>query len=476
MGSRDPPAHRPCPPRAVPPALPRLCRSRGAASPCASRACVARVACRVGSPRSPPPRRRSHGWGAAVTRPSSGPGIRFWRVRDRGPSLGCGLWRTAVGRLRRVAGRVGGPVAAGGSLFGGGGRVRFGGWVCASVEEAFARYGPREGERLSGRPSVCGDGGGSAGRGASGDSSGPVVLRGRRLVWGTATAPGWVPGGEIPPRACFPPVWRWGLRSMTLPVPEARPSVHRGPRCPPSRPSRGKPSVRRRLFLSRLPPPAFLNTRAARLSFAASPSPLRLRLSPGGGRRSFSRQARWRGLVPRPAGSRSPGPARRVADHPVLPGVAPRCRVRGGGPAVAPRPLSSPARGRRLGSAKWPVGAVCRAGNASVSRRLGGSRRVASPGSVHPPPSSRSPARPSASRRALSPSGGVSGKNPWGVPVVVPAGDRRPRGPRFSPRPPAGCNFPHRVLCSLPAPRLRSTAGQARPSQAKPSQLALLPG
>ena len=121
------------------PRFPVFAVPASAASPCASRACVSLVAaCRVESPRSPSPRQRSHDRGAAVTRPSSGPGIRFWR---RGPvtSLsGAAFGETAVGRLRRVAGRVGARRRR--RSFGGGGRVCLEGGVCASGER---RGGPR---------------------------------------------------------------------------------------------------------------------------------------------------------------------------------------------------------------------------------------------------------------------------------------------------------------------------------------------
>lgn len=83
--------------RSLPP-FPVFAVPASAASPCASRACVSLVAaCRVESPRSPSPRQRSHDRGAAVTRPSSGPGIRFWR-RGLVTSLsGAAFGETAVG-------------------------------------------------------------------------------------------------------------------------------------------------------------------------------------------------------------------------------------------------------------------------------------------------------------------------------------------------------------------------------------------
>lgn len=141
-------------------------------------------------------------------------------------------------------------------------------------------------------------------------------------------------------------------------------------------------------------------------------------------------------VVSRPAGVPVSRPhPERVRDHPALPGVAPRCRVCVGGPAAAPHPLSS----ARPRPPAWNRGVVSRRGasrgSASVSRRPGGSRRVASPGSGHPPPSSRSSlplVRPRPAVRApLAPRGGVTG---------VSGDSRRSLG-----RPPSA------VLVSLPA-------------------------
>lgn len=89
-------------------ASPSLPFPRTAASPRASRACVARVVCRVEVASLPPPRQRSHGWGAAVDPSLLGVGdpVLAWRGRDL--SLGCGLWRERRSVVsRRVAGRVG---------------------------------------------------------------------------------------------------------------------------------------------------------------------------------------------------------------------------------------------------------------------------------------------------------------------------------------------------------------------------------
>ena len=97
------------PPRAVPPALPRLCRSRGPRPRCARRVRASLVLCAVWrSPRSPPPRQRSHGWGAAVDPSLLGVGDPVLALRGRDLSLGCGLWRERRSVVsRRVAGRVG---------------------------------------------------------------------------------------------------------------------------------------------------------------------------------------------------------------------------------------------------------------------------------------------------------------------------------------------------------------------------------
>lgn len=72
-------------------------------------ACVRRSCCvPCGGRLAPPPRQRSHGWGAAVDPSLLGVGdpVLAWRGRDL--SLGCGLWRERRSVVsRRVAGRVG---------------------------------------------------------------------------------------------------------------------------------------------------------------------------------------------------------------------------------------------------------------------------------------------------------------------------------------------------------------------------------
>ena len=362
-----------------------------------------------------------------MTRPSSGPGIRFWR---RGPvtSLsGAAFGETAVGRLRRVAGRVGARRRR--RSFGGGGRVCLEGVGSVRVgkeEEAPARFGePREGKRLSGRrPRSAAVDGGSVGRGASGDSSGPVVRPpGRALashVWGTAIRAGLGAWRRDTPACCVPALLR--LPAAGAPVDDsprprgpALPSVV-GPRCaPPHVPRGGRPST----WSSPLSLPSASPRRVSEHArgpafFHGVPVPSASASRPGAAAVRFSRRARWRGRRRPPRRFPvSPDPARRVRDHPVLPGVAPRCRACVGGARRGPTPAPrAPARGRRPGTSAWSVGAVCRAGARAVWRRLGGSRRVASPGSVRPPPSSRRVplVRPRpVVVRALSPSGGVSG-------------------------------------------------------------------
>lgn len=240
---------------------------------------------------------------------------------------------------------------------------------------------------------------------------------------------------------------------MTLPEPRGPgPSERRGPRRPPSRPSRGRPSAcrRRRLFLpSRLSPPRVCERARGGPVFRGVPGPLRLRLSSGGGRRpSLPPSPLARCVVSRPAGSRSSRPRpERVRVHPALPGVAPRRRACGGarrGPAPA---LERPARGRRLGTAAWSVGAVRRAG-ARPSRggsAVPGGWPLPVPATRRPPPAllSRSSVRvpPSAARsprRCVG--GGVSGDY-----------SRRSLG-----RPPSA------VLVSLPARVLFRVAPLAR--------------
>lgn len=226
---------------------------------------------------------------------------------------------------------------------------------------------------------------------------------------------------------------------MTLPVPEvrARPSVV-GRGVPPHVPrGEDRPRVVVVSFPSLLPLPRVCEYAQRSPVFSRRPGPLRLRLSSGGRPPSVS-PAKPVGAVCRLSPGRFPVSRprpERVRGHPALPGVAPRCRVCVGGPAAAPHPLSS----ARPRPPAWNRGVVSRRGasrgSASVSRRLGGSRRVASPGPGHPSPSSRSSlplVRPRpAVRCLLAPCGGVS---------VVTGGSRRSLG-----RPPPA------VLFSLPA-------------------------
>lgn len=177
-------------------------------------------------------------------------------------------------------------------------------------------------------------------------------------------------------------------------------------------------------------------------------------------------------VVSRPAGVPVSRPhPERVRDHPALPGVAPRCRVCVGGPAAAPHPLSS----ARPRPPAWNRGVVSRRGasrgSASVSRRPGGSRRVASPGSGHPPPSSRSSlplVRPRPAVRApLAPRGGVTG-GLRGFPSFPRAA--AVRGSRLSPRPPSRVRGSSvlRVLRSLAPARLGLARRQAGRPAAEP--------
>ena len=346
-------------------------------------------------------------------------------------------------------------------------------------EEAPARFGePREGKRLSGRrPRSAAVDGGSVGRGASGDSSGPVVRPpGRALashVWGTAIRAGLGAWRRDTPACCVPALLR--LPAAGAPVDDsprprgpALPSVV-GPRCaaPPHVPRGGGPST----WSSPLSLPSASPRRVSEHArgpafFHGVPVPSASASRPGAAAVRFSRRARWRGRRRPPRRFPvSPDPARRVRDHPVLPGVAPRCRACVGGARRGPTPAPrAPARGRRPGTSAWSVGAVCRAGARAVWRRLGGSRRVASPGSVHPPPSSRRVplVRPRpVVVRALSPSGGVSGSlgdsRRFPRATAIPAG-----GSRLFFRP-GVCRHHHpraplaRSLARFS--RLRSTAG-----------------
>lgn len=264
-------------------------------------------------------------------------------------------------------------------------------------------------------------------------------------MWGTATAPGWVPGGEIPP-ACVCS-FSSGAAAAGAPVddsPRPRgpgPSERRGSRRPPSRPSRGKTvrvsssSLTSLPPLSLLPPPR-LRARARPGFFAASRSPPPPPLVRG--RPPSVSPAKPVGAVCRLPPCRFPVSRprpERVRVHPALSPALRLAAARVGGPAAAPHPLSS----TRPRPPAWNRGVVSRRGasrgSASVSRRLGGSRRVASPGSGHPPPSSRSSlplVRPRLAVPCSLPAavcvGGISGDIP-----VVPSGGRRPRFSSLSP-------------------------------------------
>lgn len=168
------------PPRAVPPALPRLCRSRGP-RPRRARRVRASLLLRAvwRSPRSPSPAAFPRLGSSGRPVPSSGSGIRFWLcgvvTSLSGAAFGENGGRSSPGASPDASG----PVAAGGLSFGGGGRVCLGGGVRARGCERRglrARFGnlAREGGLADVRR--LRRGGGSAGRGASGDSSGPVVV------------------------------------------------------------------------------------------------------------------------------------------------------------------------------------------------------------------------------------------------------------------------------------------------------------
>lgn len=255
-------------------------------------------------------------------------------------------------------------------------------------------------------------------------------------MWGTATAPGWVPGGEIPPTCVlFSSGAAAGAPVDDSPRPRGPgPSERRGPRRPPSRPSRGRPSACRRLFPSSRLSPAFASTRAARF-FAASRSPPPPPLVRG--RPPSVSPAKPVGAVCRLPPGRFPVSRprpERVRDHPALPGVAPRCRVCVGGP---PRPHTrprAPARGRRLGTAAWSVGAVRRAG-ARPSRggsAVSGGWPLPVPATRRPPLLSRSSVRvPSCVRCSLPAAvcvGGLRGFPSFPRAAAV-------RGSRLPPRP-----------------------------------------
>lgn len=339
VGSRAPPVHRLCPPRAVPPALPRLCRSRGPRPRRARRVRASLVLCAVWrSPRSPLPGSVPTVGEQRLTRPSSGSGIRFWLggvvTSLSGAAFGENGGRSSPGASPDASG----PVAAGGPSFGGGGRVCLGG---GSVREGArgrlcAFREPREGRRLSGRPS----------------SAAWRWVRRPRCVWGLFRPRRRRPPGRrvscgepsshrvgclavrYPPLACF---FSYGA-AAGAPVDDsprprgAGPSERRGPRRPPSRPSRGRPfACRRRLFPPSRLSPALASTRAARC-FAVSRSPPPPPLV--WGRPPSVSPAKPVGAVCRLPPGRFPVSRprpERVRVHPaLLPGVAPRCRVCGG--------------------------------------------------------------------------------------------------------------------------------------------------
>lgn len=312
-------------------------------------ACVRRSCCvPCGGRLAPPPRRRSHGWGAAVDPSLLGVGDPVLALRGRDLSLGCGLWRERRSVVsRRVAGRVGARRRRRAFLRRRRARLSRRWGPCErGCERRASRASrePREGRRLSGRPS----------------SAAWRRVRRPRCVWGLfrprrrrRRPPGRrVSCGEPPPHrvgclavrypplacALSPPVRRRrGLRSMTLPDPEvrARPSVV-GRGVPPHVP-RGEDRPRVVVVVDvsssplASPPPAFASTRAARF-FRGVPVPSASASRPGAAAVRLSRQARWRGVsspalpvpgLPSPPGA-GPGSSRS------LPGVAPRRRACGG--------------------------------------------------------------------------------------------------------------------------------------------------
>lgn len=431
------------------PLFPVFAVPASAASPCASRACVARAACRVESPRSPSPRQRSHDRGAAVTRPSSGPGIRFWR-RGLVTSLsGAAFGETAVGRLRRVAGRVGARRRR--RSFGGGGRVCLGGGSVRAGEK-------RRPRRVSGN--LARERGLADVRGSASATVGPSA----EVRLGTLPAPSSSGkgarvsrvGNRHPHRVGCPAVRypsprvrassllrcrRRGLRAMTLPVPEVRPSRASWVRgASPLTSLEGEDRARRRRLSLPLPPlPPRFRARA-RPGFVFFPTGSRSPPPPRLARRRppSASPAKPVGavVVPRPAGSRSlptpPGGSGITPSSPALRLAAARVQ---GGPAAAPRPPSSP----RPRPSAWNLGVVSRRGvsrgsacRLAAARRFptGGLSRFRPPAALLPP----RPARPPASRRvvrapvSLRRCVGVSGESPVGS-----HGRPSPRGSRLSP-------------------------------------------
>lgn len=197
---------------------------------------------------------------------------------------------------------------------------------------------------------------------------------------------------------------------MTLPVPEVRARLSVVGRGVPPHVPRGEDRARVvvRLFRPSRLSPAFASARAARC-FAASLSPPLPPLVRGGGRRpSLSRQARWRGVSsPARPVSRSPDPTRSGSGIiPLSPALRLAAACVWGGP---PRPHTrsrAPARGRRLGTAAWSVGAVRRAGArpSRGGRAVPGGWPLPVPATRRPPPAllSRSSVRvPPCVRRSL---------------------------------------------------------------------------
>lgn len=429
-------------------------------------ACVRRSCCvPCGGRLAPPPRRRSHGWGAAVDPSLLGVGDPVLALRGRDLSLGCGLWRERRSVVsRRVAGRVGARRRRRAFLRRRRARLSRRWGPCErGCERRASRASrePREGRRLSGRPS----------------SAAWRRVRRPRCVWGLFRPRRRRPPGRrvscgeppphrvgclavrYPPLACAlsPPVRRRrGLRSMTLPDPEvrARPSVV-GRGVPPHVP-RGEDRPRVVVVVdvssspSRFSPPRVCE-HARGPVFSRRPGPLRLRLSSGGGRRpSLPPSPLARCVVSRPAGSRSPVPARSGSGF--IPLSPRRCasppRVWGGPPRPHTR-SRAPARGRRLGTAAWSVGAVRRAG-ARPSRggsAVPGGWPLPVPATRRPPPAlpSRSSVRVSPCL-ARSPRRFVSGESPGIFPSFPRAAAAR--GSRLSPRPRVGSSV-LRALRSL---------------------------
>lgn len=164
------------------------------------------------------------------------------------------------------------------------------------------------------------------------------------------------------------PVWRWGLRSVSLP-----PSLPRGPASLPTRarsPSLS-PLAGSKSLVDLLPS----SSTCPRESVTDACPPLGLSSSSASRRGSAAVRSpaapRWRGLPP--ARSRSSDPARGGRGwFPRLPDVAPRLPVCMGVGPLRPRPPVRPGRIRRRGRARrGPWWRVPRVGSVSPSRRLG---------------------------------------------------------------------------------------------------------